>query len=224
MKIRLTFYLCFALVLSAIGDLRGQQYSLHISSESFTIEGKNYQGYSTHFVQPFKEVKKEWWRYINSRTIIFNKKTHLELTVPAKKKEANTSLQFVSQTIQNKKKDKTIIRMALVTDEVPDTQTQKLSVQAMHLLKDFKVSYYTRLIQEKIEGQELVSKKISMQMDKLLFDNSQLQHWIEKKPDEKAKFIKKLDSNTKSVEALQLKLNASQQEITRLKKELTTIK
>ncbi len=201
-----------------------QAYSLKVGTETFALGGTSFTGYSTHFTQPHKEVKKEWWHYVNSRTIIFNKKTHLELTIPAHNNKSNTPLKFVSQLTENKGKKYSLLRAALSTDDVPSGQIKELQKQAAHLLKDFKVNYFTQLIQEKIEAKEIASKKISREMGKYLLKNSKLQLWIDKKTEGKEKFIQEITINTGEIEKLQIKLNASQKQLIGLKKELTLIK
>ncbi|MEO9806291.1 MAG: hypothetical protein ABJF04_23730 [Reichenbachiella sp.] len=201
-----------------------QRYSLKISSANFNLGGESFQGYSTLFDQSYKEVKKEWWRYVNSRTIIFNKKTHLELTVPAQKRNSNTPLKFVSQLKENKESKSSTLRVALATDGIPDNQIDELKSKVRHLILDFKVGYFTRLIQNKIEVQETTSQKISIEMDKYLLSNSKLQQWIDKKPEDKDKFIEKLATNTRKIEKLQNQLNHEQAQLVKLKKELTLIK
>ncbi|MEP2023700.1 hypothetical protein, partial [Reichenbachiella sp.] len=167
------------------GSSFAQTYSLQIVSSNFTLDGQKFEGYATDFVQPYKEVKKEWWRYVNARTIIFNKKTHLVLTVPAKGKEVNEPLKFVSQLKEPSNLKQSTLKVALVKEGVPEDQLNELSNQVKHVLKDFKVTYFTALVQEKINEHELVSKKISQEMDKFLLDNSKLQLRIEKKPEKK---------------------------------------
>lgn len=201
-----------------------QTYSLQISPASFQLDGQNFDGYSTNFTQPYKEVKKEWWRYVNARTIIFNKKTHLVLTVPAKGKESNEPLKFVSQLHENKSEKQSTLKMALVSEGVPPEQLGRLKKQASSVLKDFKVTYYTALIQPKIEEQELISKKISQKMDKYLLNNSKLQMQIEKKPEQKNELAQQLSSNTSEIEKLQSELNTNQKKLTQYKKELNLIK
>ncbi|SMD33720.1 hypothetical protein SAMN04488029_1627 [Reichenbachiella faecimaris] len=201
-----------------------QVYSLKINTSNFTLEGQIFNGYTTDFVQPYKEVKKEWWRYVNARTIIFNKKTHLVLTVPAKGKDTNEPLKFVSQLIEDKNKNLSTLKLALVKDEVPENQQAQLSNQVKNLLKDFKVNYFTALVQNKINEQEIAGKRISQRMDKYLLDNSKLQLRIEKKPEEKNELTARLKTNTAEIEKLQVKLNANQKKLGQYKKELTLIK
>ncbi|MEP3388676.1 MAG: hypothetical protein ABJO02_10840 [Reichenbachiella sp.] len=205
-------------------NANAQSYSLKISPVSFTIDEQSFNGYTTIFTQPFKEVKKEWWKYVNARTIIFNKKTHLVLTVPAKGKETNEPLQFISQLTEQKDKKKSILRVALVKDGIPNDQLTELDKQVRYLLKDFKVDYFTTLVQEKIDIQELTVKKISREMDEYLLDNSKLQLRIEKKPEEKNELAQKLKANTGEIEKLQAKLISSQKKLAQYKHELTLIK
>lgn len=201
-----------------------QSYSLKISAASFAIDGQKFNGYTTTFTQPYKEVKKEWWRYVNARTIIFNKKTHLELTVPAKGKETNEPLKFISQLTEQQEKKQSTLKVALNKDGVPDDQLAELDKQVKYLLKDFKVDYFTTLVQEKIDNQELTVKKISREMDEYLLDNSKLQLRIEKKPEQKNELAQKLKANTGEIEKLQTKLTSNQKKLAQYKKELTLIK
>lgn len=224
MKSLLTFCIGLIIITGFSENSSAQRYSLKISSATFSLDGKSFNGYATRFAQPYKEVKKEWWRYVNSRMIIFNKKTHLELTIPAQKKSSNSPLKFVSQLKENENKQSSVLQMALATDEMPKEQISEMQVQAQHLLKDFKVNYFTELIQKKIESEEIASKKVSIEMDKYLLNNSRLQQSIEKKPEEKDKFAKKLRANIEKIEKLQVDLNAKQGQLARLKKELTKIK
>lgn len=217
-------FLVGLLVWSCSPSSFAQTYSLRITDSKFALDGQSFNGYATDFVQPFKEVKKEWWRYVNARTIIFNKKSHLVLTVPARGKDTNEPLKFVSQLIEGKDKRPSTLRVALVKEGVPSEQLAQLDKQVKHVLKDFKVTYFTALIQEKINEQELAGKKISQQMDRYLLDNSKLQLRIEKKPEEKMELAQKLKNNTAEVEKLQVKLNTNQKKLAQYKKELTYIK
>lgn len=205
-------------------SVSAQPYSLTISPISFTIDGQSFDGYTTSFVQPFEEVNKEWWRYVKSRTVIFNKKTHLELTVPAQGKEANEPLKFASQLYEDKKRKQSVLRMALITEGVASGQVAELKKQAQYLMKDFKVNYFTEIVQEKILQEESDGKEISMKMDKYLLDNSKIKARMEKKPEEKTSLSQTLRSNTAKIEKLQAQLHANQKQLTQLKKELTLIK
>lgn len=223
-KHAVAYHLGIILILGFNQTVTAQNYSLKISSVTFTLDNQKFNGYCTEFTQPYKEVKKEWWRYVNARTIIFNKKTHLVLTVPAKGKETNEPLKFVSQLSESKNKKLSTLNVALVQDGVPDDQLAKLNSQVKHLLKDFKVNYFIALVQGKIDDQELISKKISREMDKYLLDNSKLQLRIEKKPEERNELVQELKANTEEIEKLQAKLNTNQQKLAQYKKELTLIK
>ncbi|UXX79728.1 hypothetical protein N7E81_01205 [Reichenbachiella carrageenanivorans] len=220
------FLLFFSIVIIYGGNLpaSAQTYSLAISPQSFTIDGQSFSGYSTTFVQPFEVINKEWWRYVKSRTVIFNKKTHLELTVPAQGKEANEPLKFVSQLYEGKKHKQTVLRMALITDGVATDQVADLKKQAQYLMKDFKVNYFTEVVQEKILEKESDAKDISMEMDKYLLENSKIKTRMEKKPEEKNTLSQTLRSNTNKIEKLQSQLQANQKQLAQLKKELTLIK
>ncbi len=201
-----------------------QDYSLEINTTSIMVDGQKFSGYSTAFTQPYKDIKKEWWRYVNARTIIFNKKTHLVLTVPSKGKETNEPLKFMSQLAEPKHNNPSTLKVALIKEGVPEDQLSKLDHQVKYLLKDFKVDYFTTLVQEKIDTQESIVKKISQEMDEYLLDNSKLQLRIEKKPEEKNEIAQKLNANTEEIEKLQAKLSVNQKKLAQYKKELTLIK
>lgn len=223
-KSPILFYFSSLLIWSIASSASAQTYSLRISDTNFTLDGQRFSGYATDFVQPYKQVNKEWWRYVNARTIIFNKKSHLVLTVPAKGKDANEPLKFVAQLTENKQTKQSTLKVALLKEGVPANQVTELSKQVKYLLKDFKVSYFTTLVQAKINHQEQAVKKISQEMDDYLLDNSKLQMRIEKRPDQKAELARKLQANTAEIEKLQSRLATNQKKLAQYKKELTLIK
>lgn len=223
MKSTIKGLLSVSIVLVSATYCFAQQYSLEIVPATFTLEGKNYQGYATTFIQSHKEVKKEWWRYVNRRTIIFNKKSHYELTFPAKRKESNTPLRYISQLIEKKKTKQPVLRMALVPDDIDENQIKALKIQAKYILQDFKINYFTGLIQPKIEKKEKASTKISRKMDKRILRKNKLQQQLEKNPNQKEQFSEKIIMHTKAITLLQQELYTTQQKLVQLKKELSLI-
>jgi len=80
---RITVY-CI-LLLIAISDrcAMAQDYSLVVSDARVSVDQKALNGYATVFDMPYLLIKKEWWRYIKKRAIIFNHLTYYDLTIPA---------------------------------------------------------------------------------------------------------------------------------------------
>jgi len=145
------------LFVSTTTDTFGQKasayYTLKIYNKEFYIDDNGYKGVSTAFLHPYKEVKKEWWRYIKSKAIIFNKVSHYELKVPAKGKEDLTPILMVSTIHENE--GQTILRIAYKNPtETLDNDNLK------QLLIDFKISYFTRILETQIKSQEKKSTKL----------------------------------------------------------------
>lgn len=137
---------------------QAQDYSLAISSASFTADGKTFAGYQTSFTQPFKEIKKEWWRYIKTKTYIYNAKTYYILTIPAKE-DSNMELDFIS-ALENSR-NRTYLNVAQVEQGLSSEQQAQLNKDLKNLLIDFKIQYYTDILQTKIDSKEREIKKLS---------------------------------------------------------------
>lgn len=177
---------------------KAQDYSLSVTSTSFEIDGKSYSGYSTQFTQSYSEVKKEWWRYIKSLTYIYNAKTHYRLTIPAKG-ESNTELEFVS--VLDKTASKTaILKVSPILEGLDDGQSAQFKKELKLLVVDFKIQYFTEILQEKIKDKEKEVEKLSKELYK-----------------QKSKGAQNLDK-------LDQRLSTSNKELDQLKAQLNQIK
>ncbi|PIB34187.1 hypothetical protein BFP72_01450 [Reichenbachiella sp. 5M10] len=152
----LSFYHLHAIV--------AQDYSLHVSESTFTINGTQYIGYETAFTLPYKQVKKQWWRYIKKKAHLFNYKTHYELTISGTNEEL--PVKFISQMLETESQG-ALLRLAPTGGDWTTQQVSSLRKDLKVMLVDFKIDYYTGIVQEQIKEQEKENKKTSKSLHRL---------------------------------------------------------
>ena len=74
----------------------GQGYSLQMNQEKVEFGENKKMAYSTSFELPFEVIKKEWWKYIKRYALLYNKRTHYENKILAKKSQSSTDIYFYS--------------------------------------------------------------------------------------------------------------------------------
>ncbi|UXP30591.1 hypothetical protein N6H18_09515 [Reichenbachiella agarivorans] len=166
---KITSILTLAILWTTV--VAAQNYSLDVYESTLSIGTTHYKGFSTRFTQPYKEVKKTWWKYIRTKAHIFNNKTHYTLTVPPKKGESNTAIQFIS-VIENGSKQQSILTVAPIDAALSAEQLATLRKDLQVLLVDFKINYFTRILQQKIDQQEKDNHKLSKELHKQKNRNS----------------------------------------------------
>ncbi|MCV9387584.1 hypothetical protein [Reichenbachiella ulvae] len=170
MNVFFRFILVSTLLFAGYIDSKAQSYSLTISAASFEIDGKSHSGYRTEFTQPYSEIKKEWWRYVKSITYLYNAKSHYILTIPAKG-DSNTELQFISVLDKTSNKG-AVLKVAPILEGLDEGQVTQFKKELKLLLVDFKIQYFTEMLQEKIEDKEKEIEKLSKELYKQKNDNS----------------------------------------------------
>lgn len=170
MKATYLLSLTLLLIASHSTSLNAQNYSLKVTESHFNAGKQNYQGYSTRFTLPYKQVKKEWWRYIKAKAHIYNHKTHYTLTLPAKG-DANTPVTFVSKLEKGDYRGP-LLMVAPADENLNPQQSTALKKDLKFLLIDFKIEYYTTILQEQIDKQERTNRKISKDLHRLRRRNS----------------------------------------------------
>lgn len=211
------FFLLFSIALLASpSSTSAQTYSLHIGSIQFLLDTTYYSGYETKFVQLNSEVKKEWWRYVKSKAHIFNMKTHYILTVPVEKGTSNVPLKFVSVINLDSLTQASTLRCAIMASDMDDNQQKKVGTELIALMKDFKVHYFTKLIQNEIDVNESATKKISAEMHKYYAENAKLV--------EKSQGQSTIQKNKAKIEDLSVELHQYETELSSLKEKLRLIK
>lgn len=153
-----SLFVCL-LVLLRPHVIQAQDLGLKITPSQFSIGEKTYSGYSTNFQYQYSQIKKEWWRYIKRKASFENHKTHYVITFLSDKGESNTNLSFVSVTEDNE--DHTTIKTALANQKI----NQEHQSDAKSLLLDFKLGFYTTVVQKKINKSEKAAFKISQNID-----------------------------------------------------------
>lgn len=148
-----------------------QNFSIDVTGSSFNIGTIQHKGYKTTFTEPNEDIKKAWWRYIKSKAYIFNHKTHYELKIPSKRTEQKVVL--VSKLSSDNTKRATTLHIA-ISQEIKLTKQEKSEFNAdiKALLIDFKVSYYTEILQYNIKEQEKKISTIGKQISKIPRDRT----------------------------------------------------
>ena len=122
-------------------------------------------GYSTQFLQPGKEVKKAWWRYIKSKAVINNQVTHYDLKFPGEK--GSKDVLAVSIFEANDSTGISTLSVAIRPDSLNSLGFRDLNLELKTMLLDFKVSYFTGILQHQIKSQEKKATQLSVQIQKL---------------------------------------------------------
>lgn len=134
-------------------------YTLKMYNKTFEVEGNTYKGASTALWHPYKEVKKQWWKYIKSKAYLTNHVSHYILKIPNESKEESPV--YLVNTI-HENEGQTIIRIAYQNQEVADNKDLK------NFLLEFKLTYFTQLLETQIKDQEKTSSKLGSQLDKYI--------------------------------------------------------
>ena len=141
-------------------------YSLQTFDKSFEIDGIQYAGASTGFYCSAKEIKKAWWKYIKAKAYILNKVSHYELKIPATSKDSLVPLYLIS-TVQQNEIGQSALRIAYRDGG------QSGDIDALKkMLIDFKTSYFTEGIEERIRKQEMESKDLGNDLIRYQYSRS----------------------------------------------------
>ena len=112
----------------------------------------------------------------------------------------------------------------ILNDGMDSADKKDFDKQLIVLLKDFKISYFTKLIQTEINKNESKAQEISSQMNKYYLSNSKLKASGEKNPHKKSSYLTTINDNNKEIETLNAALRKTEIALTDLKKELNRIK
>lgn len=183
----------------------GQDYSLKTTKSTFTIEETNFEGYQTVFSLSLKVVKKAWWKYIKGKAVLFNKKTHYELTIAPEKGKSNTALKFISQLEEHENGNQVTLRVAPIKGKMSSTQTKNAATELNVLIKHFKITYFTQEIQAQIDEAEKSSLAFSSKMERYYTQNEFLVKKNKKQPNSKTR--SKMNQNKLKLAELQTSLS-----------------
>ncbi|MGL1889306.1 MAG: hypothetical protein OCD76_22520 [Reichenbachiella sp.] len=178
-------------------DCHAQNYKINVKQSTFSIAATNYTGYKTSFTQPNKIVKKEWWRYIKTKASIFNYKTHYVLTIPARKNEIEIKL--VSILINDTVANTTTLMIALIKDNLSEENIGNYNKKIEALLIDFKVDFYTDILQEKIDQQEKSITALGRALVKLEAQDTQEKELLQSRLASENKELDKLKEQLKGI-------------------------
>ena len=200
----------------------GQGYSLQMNQEKVEFGENKKMAYSTSFELPFEVIKKEWWKYIKRYALLYNKRTHYENKILAKKSQSSTDIYFYS--IFSNKSDNPTLSIALDDNEVIKPNIILYNQYLKDLLLDFKIELYSSHIQSKVDKSEKTSLKVSSRIERLTQDNQKLESSKAKKNASLTAIKKRIDSNNALIEGYRIELFVYQKEIDRLKNDLGRIK
>lgn len=164
---RIAIVISFTVLIALSHSSFGQYYSLKLTPTQIELDTITLNGYSTLFKQPYKEVKKTWWKYIKSKAIIDNHITYYDLKIPDIDREANTDIYLVSQLNGTDSSEYRTLKLALRTHNLAEEEIESLNQEMKEMLVEFKTAYFVSSLQEKIEGQEKLAIKLSGQLEKL---------------------------------------------------------
>ena len=153
------------LIFAPVSTVSAQYYSLKIYKETKSLEGESLNGYQTQFLQPAGQVKKAWWKYIKSKAVISNHLSHYELKFPAGRFEKDTYALSVFEG--NDTIDVSKLFVALKTDSLSSSDIDVLDSEIKSMLMDFKISFFTSILQKQIKDQEKKASQMSGQIEKL---------------------------------------------------------
>jgi len=216
---RITVY-CI-LLLIAISDrcVMAQDYSLVVSDARVSVDQKVLNGYATVFDMPYLLIKKEWWRYIKKRAIIFNHLTYYDLTIPAEG-EANTPIHFASVLTEDTIDHHTTLRLALLEDQ----EKVDLQGQMKSLLIHFKISLFSSLLEKNIKSEEKKAAALSQKIDRIDILKEKLELRVEKRPADAEEIRKDITENIQIRKVLSTELDGVNSQLDDLKGQLGNIR
>ncbi|MFY0651129.1 MAG: hypothetical protein JXQ96_03810 [Cyclobacteriaceae bacterium] len=219
----MTKYSITILLLFLLGtSVQGQVYSLKIDESETAFGSIKQKAFNTRFSLPYDYVKKEWWRYIKRYAIRTNKRIYYENRIPAKKSQSATDIYFYSYI--DKGENHSTLYVSLNPNDAGKTNVVLYRTYLKDLMLDFKVYFYTKYIQGKINEVGKKSERTSTKVEKLEKSIAKLNSSKKKKNANPRSIDKKIASNEKEIEKLRLELFAYQKNTQTLKGELKKIK
>ncbi len=160
-------------------------FDLSLKKEQHKIDEILYSGFSTGFKIPVGELQKIWWKYSKKIGIVDNRKSHYLIKIPSPEK----GLSSVSLLETSRKEGNGSVLFLAVLDQT----NNEFKSQVREVLLEFKIKYYTGLVEEQILKKEkalaeaggIYTRKITTQLK----NGEQVAH---KKPSKELDEIMKL--------------------------------
>lgn len=165
--IRLCFFtgLFFLLCLSPLPGIP-QNLSLDNKAQQVTIEEYSGAGFSAVLDFDYKSVKKDFWRFCNGFAKLENMRKYYEVVLPPGGENADASLRVRVKITPLK--DRTQVTALLNTADMSAAQVAQYSSSANKLLREFKIFFYRKWIQDSIALLEKEARQWSIKERKTL--------------------------------------------------------
>lgn len=137
-----------------------KEFDMEIRRTQETVDEIKYTGFSTTFDLSEDDLQKKWWKYSKSIGIVENMKSHYLVKIPAHEK-GFSSVSLIEKTSGDQKKS-TIFLAVL------DQTNNDYKEQVRNVLQEFKVQYYTGIVQQKIESKEKKLATVSDEYQNLI--------------------------------------------------------
>ncbi|MEM8895734.1 MAG: hypothetical protein AAGC88_14220, partial [Bacteroidota bacterium] len=155
------FFFTFLFGLSA----NAQNLSLDNQSQQVTIHEFSGTGYRTIIDFDYKSVKKDFWRFCNEFAKLENMRKYYEVIIPPSSEDANSSTNIWVEI--KALKNGTQMKALLNPGEMDESTRQKNESAADKLLREFKIFFYQKWIQDSLEILEKENRKFSRKEQKL---------------------------------------------------------
>ncbi len=135
-------------------------FDMEIKKSQETINEIKYTGYNTAFDIPVDELQKRWWKYSKSIGIVENMKSHYMVKIPSQEK-GMSSVSLIETSSGDQKRSALFLAVLDQTNNVYKEQVKDV-------LLEFKVNYFSGIVQQQIEKKEVELANVSSQYQTLL--------------------------------------------------------
>jgi len=135
-------------------------FDMNIRKTQETIDEIKYTGFTTSFDLSVEELQKRWWKYSKTIGIVENMKSHYLVKIPAQEKGLSP-VSLIEKSSGNQIK-------AAIFLAVLDQTNNEYKEQVRDVLLEFKVKYYTKIVEREIEKKEEELANISSKYEALL--------------------------------------------------------
>lgn len=123
-----------------------ERFDMEIRRTQETIGDIKYSGFTTSFGFPVSDIQKKWWKYSKSIGIVENMKSYYLVKIPPREK-GYASVSLIEKTSGDE--NESSIFLAVLDQTLNDYKEQVRDV-----LLEFKVRFYTDLVEQQIEKKE----------------------------------------------------------------------
>ncbi len=121
-------------------------FDMEIRKTQETISEIKYTGFITSFDVSDEDIRKKWWKYSKTIGLVENMKSHYLIKIPAQEK-GFSSVSLIEKTSGDQKRSAIFLA-------VLDQTNNEYKEQVRDVLLEFKVNYYTSIVEKKIKSKE----------------------------------------------------------------------